>query len=263
MPLEGSTVRFIDNFSIGTRGSASAEYFLQQGYAVIFLHRARSLSPYTRHLPQHHLLDILEMVEDGGKTALKVKDEHTSHLLNTVQTYQQMTKEGRILQIDFSTLVDYLHLLRACSLILSRAGRNSMLYLAAAVSDFYIPRDKMPQHKIQSSDGPLQLSLELVPKMLEALVKNWIKQAFIVSFKLETDPSLLIGKATQALEKYQHQIVIGNILHTRETEVCMVTQEEQNWIRLNKEEISSGVEIESKIVQYLTDVHSKFLEQDK
>ena len=43
----------------------------------------------------------------------------------------------------------------------------------------------------------------------------------------------------------------------------MVTQEEQNWIRLNKEEISSGVEIESKIVQYLTDVHSKFLEQDK
>ena len=29
MPLEGSTVRFIDNFSIGTRGSASAEYPLE------------------------------------------------------------------------------------------------------------------------------------------------------------------------------------------------------------------------------------------
>ena len=84
-----------------------------------------------------------------------VKDEHTSHLLNTVQTYQQMTKEGRILQIDFSTLVDYLHLLRACSLILSRAGRNSMLYLAAAVSDFYIPRDKMvmiPTHEVQTQN---------------------------------------------------------------------------------------------------------------
>ena len=41
-----------------------------------------------------------------------------------------------------------------------------------------------PQHKIQSSDGPLQLSLEMVPKMLEALVKNWVKEAFVVSFKV-------------------------------------------------------------------------------
>ena len=84
-----------------------------------------------------------------------------------------------------------------------------------------------------------------------------------ILFQLETDPSLLMGKATQALEKYQHQIVIGNILHTRKTEVCMVTPEEQNWIRLGKEETSSGVEIESKIVQYLIDVHSKFLLGDK
>lgn len=263
MPLEGSTVRFIDNFSIGTRGSASAEYFLTQGYAVIFLHRARSLAPYTRHLPQNKLLDILEFVKSGDKTTLKVKDDHTAHLLTTVQTYQQVAREGRLLQIDFTSLVDYLHLLRACSLIVAKAGKKAMLYLAAAVSDFYIPRDKMPQHKIQSSDGPLQLSLEMVPKMLDALVKNWVQEAFVVSFKLETDPSLLMGKATQALEKYQHQIVIGNILHTRKTEVCMVTQEDQNWIRLSKEDVSNGVEIESKIVQYLTGVHSKFLLGDK
>ena len=72
-----------------------------------------------------------------------------------------------------------------------------------------------------------------------------------------------MGKATQALEKYQHQIVIGNILHTRKTEVCMVTREDQNWIRLSKEDVSNGVEIESKIVQYLTGVHSKFLLGDK
>ena len=41
-----------------------------------------------------------------------------------------------------------------------------MLYLAAAVSDFYIPISQMPDHKIQSSNGPLSLSLQLVPKML-------------------------------------------------------------------------------------------------
>lgn len=32
-----------------------------------------------------------------------------------------------------------------------------MFYLAAAVSDFYIPASEMPEHKIQSSNGPLQV----------------------------------------------------------------------------------------------------------
>lgn len=41
-------VRFIDNFSRGERGAASAECFLSQGYAVIFLHRAGSIEPFTR-----------------------------------------------------------------------------------------------------------------------------------------------------------------------------------------------------------------------
>ena len=35
VPLEGSTVRFIDNFSIGTRGSASAEYPLDSCWLFI------------------------------------------------------------------------------------------------------------------------------------------------------------------------------------------------------------------------------------
>ena len=72
-----------------------------------------------------------------------VKNEFTSDLMTTVQTYQKVTKEGRLLQIDFTTLVDYLHLLRACAIILARIERKALLYLAAAVSDFYIPRDKM------------------------------------------------------------------------------------------------------------------------
>lgn len=32
-----------------------------------------------------------------------------------------------------------------------------MFYLAAAVSDFYIPASEIPEHKIQSSSGPLQV----------------------------------------------------------------------------------------------------------
>uniref|UniRef100_A0A8D2MVX5 Uncharacterized protein n=1 Tax=Zonotrichia albicollis TaxID=44394 RepID=A0A8D2MVX5_ZONAL len=40
-------------------------------------------------------------------------------------------------------------------------GSSAMFYLAAAVSDFYIPVSEMPEHKIQSSEGPLQVSAAL------------------------------------------------------------------------------------------------------
>ena len=39
VPLEHVTVRFVDNFSAGTRGASSTEYFLSAGYAVIFMYR--------------------------------------------------------------------------------------------------------------------------------------------------------------------------------------------------------------------------------
>lgn len=39
VPLEQLTVRFVDNFSSGTRGAASTEYFLEKDYPVIFLYR--------------------------------------------------------------------------------------------------------------------------------------------------------------------------------------------------------------------------------
>jgi phosphopantothenate---cysteine ligase (ATP) len=41
--------------------------------------------------------------------------------------------------------------------------------------------------------------------------------------QLETDPELLIPKAHAALERYGHQIVIGNMLHNRKYEVVFVS----------------------------------------
>ena len=58
-PLERNTVRFIDNFSGGTRGAASTEHFLEQGYAVIFLTRKSCLRPFSRHFPPQETLDRL------------------------------------------------------------------------------------------------------------------------------------------------------------------------------------------------------------
>ena len=50
IPFEKNTVRFIDNFSQGTRGSASTEHFLKDNKcSVIFLYRASTLQPFHRH----------------------------------------------------------------------------------------------------------------------------------------------------------------------------------------------------------------------
>jgi phosphopantothenoylcysteine synthetase/decarboxylase len=85
--LEHNTVRFVDNFSAGTRGAASAEYFLDNGYAVIFMHRQKSLEPFTRHFNGQRFMDMLEIYEKDDNTAINGKLRsfqslmiHTKHL---------------------------------------------------------------------------------------------------------------------------------------------------------------------------------------
>jgi phosphopantothenate-cysteine ligase len=117
-----------------------------------------------------------------------------------------------------------------------------MFYLAAAVSDFFIPRERMEEHKIQSSSEKpgtgkqLVVNLDPVPKFLSKLVSSWApRESMIVSFKLETDPSLLVTKAEQALDRYGHDLVIGNLLTTRKWEVIFVVKGEgERWIRVPK-----------------------------
>ena len=45
-----------------------------------------------------------------------------------------------------------------------------------------------------------------------------------MSFKLETDPNILISKATGAITKYGVDCVIANLLHTRNSEVQIVAR---------------------------------------
>ncbi len=73
----------------------------------------------------------------------------------------------------------------------------------------------MSEHKIQSSQGVPVVKLALVPKMLGPLTRNWIPRAFVVSFKLETDQGLLLEKAAGALKRYDHHVVVANLLTTR------------------------------------------------
>lgn len=231
VPLEKQTVRFIDNFSAGTRGATSAEYFLESGYAVIFLHRQFSLLPYSRHYS--HATDcFLDFLHEGPDGTVVAKSEYSEKMLTVLRKYHTARGKNLLLTVPFVTIGDYLHELRAVARLMHRLGPDGLLYLAAAASDFFLPQDRMAEHKIQSTDaadkvkkaakdGPARLTgqgngsagdeefdnfdsspkvprskrlivdLDPVPKFLKNLVDGWAPQCMIVSFKLETDPGEL------------------------------------------------------------------------
>lgn len=226
VPLEKQTVRFIDNFSAGTRGATSAEYFLESGYAVIFLHRQFSLLPYSRHYS--HATDcFLDFLHEGPDGTVLAKPEYSDTMLSVLRKYHAARSHNLLLTVPFVTIGDYLHELRAIARLMHRLGPDGLLYLAAAASDFFLPQDRMAEHKIQSTDAAdkakktktaaaaqaqahthaadeefdnfdsspqiprskrLIVDLDPVPKFLKNLVDGWAPQCMIVSFKLETDP---------------------------------------------------------------------------
>jgi phosphopantothenate-cysteine ligase len=218
VPLENQTVRFIDNFSAGTRGATSAEYFLEAGYAVVFLHRQFSLLPYSRHYSHstNCFLDYLSewgrIGEDGNQAGgdVVVHSRYRAQMLDVLRKYRQ-AKEGRtLLLLPFTTVTSYLFLLREVAIQMQVLGDGALFYLAAAVSDFFVPPDRMAEHKIQSGDlkgapetegakpateaaavtkesgvgKKLVIDLDPVPKFLKRLVEGWAPKAMIISFKV-------------------------------------------------------------------------------
>ena len=274
VPLERQTVRFIDNFSAGTRGATSAEYFLETGYAVIFLHRQFSLLPYSRHYS--HATDcFLDFLHEGPNGSVVANEEYREKMLMVLRKYNSARDKNLLLTLPFVTITDYLFVLRAIAQLMRPLGPTGLLYLAAAVSDFFVPPERMVEHKIQSTNAAdskvapkeaeeeeafdnfdsspavprskrLIVDLDPVPKFLKNLVDGWAPEGMIVSFKLETDPDILVHKAQYSLMRYQHHLVIGNLLSTRKWEVVFVAPgQPDKWIRVprhRRKKTITGVE---------------------
>ena len=135
--------------------------------------------------------------------------------------------------------------------------------------------------------------MDQVPKILKPMVTDWTLGGFIVSFKvwdrcciritlliphkLETDQSLIIPKARQALERYGHQVVIGNDLHHRKYRVVLVSptkpspgenaqpdgpllpQYEESCIEISSSPSVPPKEIEEEIVKELVRRHDEWI----
>ena len=341
-PLEHNCVRFLDNFSTGTRGARAVEEFCRRGYAVIHLKREGSVSPLGRILgsvlkcgrgggggPNFDSLGELFDCSDGGgaeedeedydvndfglqdiddddeldettkissskqsadpwmyssnnqhrgsnrhnekstSSSKRRRDElslnprltNSQSLQSALRTYKLIRRRGLLFTIDFRTVDDYLHKLQLCSEALNMCGSLALVYLAAAVSDFYIPEEKKALHKIQSRDygikpqasssvssfggensetnsntmqirpdNTLTLTLYPVPKVIPSLRKQWCPSAFVVSFKLETDSSILRQKSVIGMERNDVHLVIGNELSTRYEKVFILSRKSEDFV---------------------------------
>lgn len=187
-PLERTGVRFIDNFSTGTRGATSAEKFLQyggrssqqtgvkrKGYAVIFIAREGSKTPFLRKLDLHKLATDCSV----NSHSISLRNEDVSQ---SVKEWKDTA--DRLFLIRFTSVQEYLADLRMVAQMVHSFGRSAMFFLAAAVSDFFVPDSELPTHKIQSAEGDLTLQLKKVPKCLGILRNTWAPHAFTVSFKV-------------------------------------------------------------------------------
>ena len=125
VPLENQTVRFIDNFSAGTRGATSAEYFLQEGYAVIFLHRQFSLLPYSRHYSHstNCFLDFMEESDDGERVV--VRKEYQEKMRRVLQQYQLAQNKRLLLLLPFTTVTEYMFELRSLATLMRPIGSRA------------------------------------------------------------------------------------------------------------------------------------------
>lgn len=164
------------------------------------------------------------------------KPEFNEKMLSVLRKYQTARSKNLLLTVPFVTIGDYLHELRAIARLMHSLGPDGLLYLAAAASDFFLPQDRMAEHKIQSTDAAdkikqksspelkpsaaadeefdnfdsspkvprskrLIVDLDPVPKFLKNLVDGWAPQCMIVSFKLETDPGESQTFVPRRLEK--------------------------------------------------------------
>jgi len=342
-PLEHNCVRFLDNFSTGTRGAHAVEEFCKRGYAVIHLKREGSISPFGRVLGtvlkcgrggpdfyslgllfdcaddvssgeggsvgdddfglqdvdeeekvgapngnksidpwlyscsnqnqgHHHNTKSVSRSKNRGELSLNPRLVDSSLLQSTLRTYKHIKRQGMLLTIDFQTVDEYLHKLQLCCESINICGPLGLVYLAAAVSDFYIPNEKKVLHKIPSrdygikslasapvspssgehaqagnntmkvqSDNTLTLTLFPVPKVIPSLREQWCPNAFVVCFKLETDASILVQKSVMAMGRNDVHLVIGNELATRYEKVFIISRINEGFVDSLEDDMTNAL----------------------
>ena len=129
------------------------------------------------------------------------------------------------------------------------------------MSDFFVPAADLSEHKIQSRDsGALALNLTPTPKIVPLLSREWAPLALIVTFKLETDPSLIIAKAKRAFLDTgpNHRVVIANLLKEVRHKVTLILSQDAG-VREIATPLDSATPVEELIVKELSKIHFNYI----
>lgn len=114
---------------------------------MIFLHRLHSLRPFSRHY-SHSLNPFLDLLTTDENGVIRVDSPHAAKLRPVLEAYNDAQQKGTLLSVDFQTINEYLWLLRAVTQSMAGLGRRGMFYLAAAVSDFFLPDDRIVSARV-------------------------------------------------------------------------------------------------------------------
>ena len=119
---------------------------LPVGYKVIFLHRVGSAFPFTTGLrssvSSHIDSSFLTGLEDK-KQGIYLNVQNGGRTKSELRCYKHCVKNGMLLSFPFESIDEYLSSLQIIAEELSPLGSRVCFFLAAAVSDFYIPKEEV------------------------------------------------------------------------------------------------------------------------
>lgn len=85
-----------------------------------------------------------EASTDMQGASLTLLEPNLTPMISLLRSYKLVKAQNLLHTLTFTTVQEYLFLLRGVSMLMAKhLGRNGMYYLAAAVSDFFIPQQRM------------------------------------------------------------------------------------------------------------------------
>ncbi len=253
----------------------------------------------SKNYPSNNLTSSSTKYHNDSKYSTQSRMNLTTHVLHNNLLQRKLRERANVISnnllftIPFTTIEEYIALLKVTTEAMDQCQSLGLIYLAAAVSDFYIPEEEKCVHKIQSrdyglkssseeksssatspiansiamnkSDNTLSLTLYPVPKVIHQIRKEWSPHAYCVSFKLETDETILRQKVSQAMKKYDVHMVIGNILQTRHDQVLLFAKHQDEYgvdvTNVTKSHDGDGDddELEDKIISHVVEKHFEYI----
>ena len=262
VPLDPENDTFVDAAPQGQeqQGPACAEYLLQLGYAVIFVHREGSLRPFTRHFQKYiqngAFMDMFRL-ENMGLVLSGVDIPQQLQFQKIAQLYTECST--RVLHLSFTSVQQYLMLTRLAAKAMEVVKDRGIVVLAATLLHFYVPMDpsatateasedtdgastsssvssssskhskmkhikKFAKNVAKKKNEEFSVNFVRVPNIIRSIRKDWCPKAFLVTCKHQLASGEAIEAAHGDLEKWGVDVIAG-YHHSRE--ILLITEQEE------------------------------------